>query len=114
MIVYGIKNCNTVKKALDWLNKANISYEFHDYKKAAISATKIKEWQEQVPWESLINKRGTTWRKLAPEVQAGVVDEKAASNLMQDYTSLIKRPIIEKDGILLLGFNEEEYQEKLI
>ena len=114
MIVYGIKNCNTVKKALDWLENANISYEFHDYKKSSVTDAKIKEWQKQVPWESLINKRGTTWRKLAPEVQAGIVNEQAASSLMQEYTSLIKRPIIEKDGILLLGFNEEEYQEKLI
>lgn len=114
MIVYGIKNCNTVKKALKWLEEANISFVFHDYKKTSISASKIEEWQKQVPWESLINKRGTTWRKLGSEIQDGIVDEESASSLMQEHTSLIKRPIIEKDAVLLLGFDEDEYQEKLI
>lgn len=110
MIVYGIKNCNTVKKALNWLTENEIEFEFHDYKKSGITSEKIKEWQQKVAWESLINKRGTTWRKLSPELQASIVDEAAAVNLMQEHTSLIKRPIIEHSDFILLGFIEEEFK----
>lgn len=113
MIVYGIKNCNTVKKALDWLKENQVDFEFHDYKKSGISSERIEQWQKKAPWESLINKRGTTWRKLTPERQASVVDEASASELMQEHTSLIKRPIIENGAMLVLGFNEEEYQHNL-
>lgn len=114
MIVYGIKNCSTVKKALDWLAENKMEYEFHDYKKAGIDADKIKEWQDKVSWELLINKRGTTWRKLAPEVQASITNAESASILMQEHTSLIKRPIIETKDTVLLGFNEEEYNQQLV
>lgn len=111
MIVYGIKNCSTVKKALDWLTENQIDFEFHDYKKLGISKDKIVEWQHKVAWESLINERGTTWRKLTPELQASIVDEAAAAKLMQEHTSLIKRPIIESGDLILLGFIEEEYEQ---
>lgn len=111
MIVYGIKNCNTVKKALDWLTENKIDFQFHDYKKLGISRERIVEWQQKVAWESLINKRGTTWRKLTPELQASIVDEAAAVKLMQEHTSLIKRPILESGELILLGFTEEEYQQ---
>lgn len=111
MIVYGIKNCNTVKKALEWLTENKIDFQFHDYKKLGISRERIVEWQQKVAWESLINKRGTTWRKLTPELQASIVDEAAAVKLMQEHTSLIKRPILESGELILLGFTEEEYQQ---
>lgn len=114
MIVYGIKNCNTVKKALNWLDEHNIDYQFHDYKKSGITAEKIAEWQNKVSWESLINMRGTTWRKLTPEVQDLVTNAEAASEVMITQTSLIKRPIIEMKDYIILGFNEEEYRIKLI
>jgi arsenate reductase len=114
MIVYGIKNCNTVKKALNWLQENNIDFEFHDYKKSGINDEKIENWQKNVPWESLINKRGTTWRKLTVEQQNEAANPEASKALMKEYTSLIKRPIIETGDTIVVGFNEEEYQEKLL
>jgi arsenate reductase (glutaredoxin) len=111
MIIYGIKNCNTVKSALDWLNKKKITYEFHDYKKAGITPAKLKSWIDQVGWESLVNKRGTTWRQLDEVVQNKVTNEKAAIALMVEKTSVIKRPLIEVDGkVVVLGFDEAEYK----
>lgn len=114
MIVYGIKNCNTVKTALDWLKKNKIDFEFHDYKSKGISDAKLKEWSKQVGWESLVNKRGTTWRQLDEATQAAVKNEKSAIALMKEKTSVIKRPLIEEDGkVVVLGFDEEEYKKKL-
>ena len=114
MTVYGIKNCNTVKSALDWLKKHKIEFEFHDYKAKGITDAKLKEWSKQVGWESLVNKRGTTWRQLDEKAQAKVTSESAAIALMKEKTSVIKRPLIEKNGkVLLLGFDEEAYAAKL-
>lgn len=115
MIVYGIKNCNTVKSAMDWLTKNKIEFEFHDYKKSGITEAKLKEWIKQVGWESLVNKRGTTWRQLDETVQGNVTNEKSAIVLMMEKTSVIKRPLIEQNGkVLLLGFDEEAYKKKLL
>jgi Spx/MgsR family transcriptional regulator len=112
MIIYGIKNCNTVKSALDWLKKKNIEFEFHDYKAKGISAEKLKGWSKQVGWETLVNKRGTTWRQLDEAVQQKVVNESAAIALMKEKTSIIKRPLIEDDGkVITLGFDEEAYNK---
>lgn len=114
MIVYGIKNCNTVKSALDWLKKNKVEFEFHDYKKSGITASKLADWSKQVGWESLVNKRGTTWRLLDEAVQKKIISEKAAIALMLEKTSVIKRPLIEKNGkVILLGFDENEYIKKL-
>ena len=113
MILYGIKNCNTVKTAIDWLNKNKIAFEFHDYKKQGITAAKLGAWSKQVDWESLVNKRGTTWRQLDEAEQKKVTNEKAAIALMMEKSSVIKRPLIEDgDKVLLLGFDEEEYKKK--
>jgi len=114
MIVYGIKNCNTVKAALSWLRNHNVEFEFHDYKKAGITEAKLKEWGKQVGWESLVNKRGTTWRQLEETQQKKVVNEKSAIALMMEKTSVIKRPLVEKNGkVLLLGFDDAEYNRAL-
>lgn len=114
MIVYGIKSCNTVKKAIDWLTKNKVVFEFHDYKKAGITAAKLSAWCQQVGWESLVNKRGTTWRQLEEADQKKVTHEKAAIALMLEKTSVIKRPLIEEDGkVLFLGFDEDAYQKIL-
>jgi len=113
MIIYGIKNCNTVKSAIDWLKANNVDFEFHDYKKEGVTASKLKEWSSQVGWESLVNKRGTTWRQLDESVQKKVTSEKAAIELMMEKTSVIKRPLIEDKGkVVVLGFDEEEYKKK--
>lgn len=110
MIVYGIKNCNTVKSALDWLNKHNVSYTFHDYKSKGITVEKLKSWSEQLGWERLVNKRGTTWRQLSEKEQSSVTNQAKAIELMTVKTSVIKRPLIEKDDrVLVLGFDVDEY-----
>ena len=112
--VYAIPNCNTVKKALDWLQKNKIAYEFHDYKKKGITATILTNWCKQVGWEALVNKKGATWRQLSPEVQASISTQKAAIALMMEKTSIIKRPLIEEGGkIIALGFDETEYKKAL-
>lgn len=113
MKVYGIKNCNTVKKALDWLNANGVSYEFQDFKKLGVSEATLKDWEKQVGWEVLVNKKGTTWRSLSDEEKEAVVDEKTANKLMQAKTSVIKRPVIESPKGLIVGFDEHSYETKL-
>ncbi|MCA6379750.1 MAG: ArsC family reductase [Cytophagales bacterium] len=114
MTVYGIKNCNTVKSAIDWLNKNKVEFEFHDYKKSGITAEKLSAWSKQVGWENLVNKRGTTWRQLPEADQKKVTHEKAAIALMLEKTSVIKRPLIEEKGkVILLGFDGDMYKKVL-
>jgi len=114
MTVFGIKNCNTVKSALDWLNKNKVEFEFYDYKKSGITDTKLSTWCKQVGWENLVNKRGTTWRQLEEADQKKVTNEKAAIALMIEKSSVIKRPLVEHQGkVLLLGFDEDAYQKVL-
>lgn len=113
MKVYGIPNCNTVKKAQDWLKANNIAYEFHDFKKLGISESKLKEWTKFKPWETLLNKNGTTWKKLDPESQQKITSEQAAFSLMQEKTSSIKRPVIETNTGIMVGFDEQAYQQLL-
>lgn len=110
--VYGIPNCDTVKKALDWLKSNNINYEFHDYKKKGISDDKLKAWSEQVGWEKLLNKKSATWRGLDEATQSSAVDEASAIAIMRDATSIIKRPVIEKGkNIVAVGFDEAGYKK---
>ena len=112
MTVYGIKNCNTVKSALTWLKNHNVEFEFHDYKTKGITEAQLKGWSKQVGWESLVNKRGTTWRQLDEAVQKKITSEAAAINLMKDKTSVIKRPLIERDGkVIALGFDDAAYKK---
>ncbi|SFS46809.1 ArsC family reductase [Sphingobacterium wenxiniae] len=111
--IYGIKNCNTVKKALTWLEGNGISYEFHDYKKEPATEEKLKQWEKEVQWEALVNKKGTTWRKLSAEEQAQVVDAHTANQVLLQNNSMIKRPLIESTKGIILGFDEKEYQDKL-
>lgn len=112
VIVYGIKNCNTVKSALDWLNKNKVEFEFHDFKSRGVSESKLVEWCAQKGWETLVNKRGTTWRQLDAPVQESVRNQSTAIALMKEKTSVIKRPVVESGGkILALGFDAEVYSE---
>jgi arsenate reductase (glutaredoxin) len=113
MKVYGIKNCDTVKKALKWLDSHKIDYEFHDFKKLGVSNEKLEEWAAKLGWEVLLNKRGTTWKKLDPETQNRITNEKDAFKLMQEKTSVIKRPVIENNEHVLIGFDEIAYQQTL-
>ncbi len=110
--VYAIPNCNTVKKALDWLKANEIVYEFHDYKKKGVTATQLKNWSTQIGWEALINKKGTTWKQLPKEVQEKINSQKAAIDLMMEKTSVIRRPLIEENGkVLVIGFDESAYSK---
>ena len=112
MTIYGIKNCNTVKSALNWLKEKGIEFEFHDYKCKGFTDEKLKSWSKQVGWENLVNKRGTTWRQLDEKIQNKITSEAAAISLMKDKTSVIKRPLIEKEGkVIALGFDEEQYRK---
>ena len=112
--VYAIPNCNTVKKALDWLKAKKVAYVFHDYKKLGITNTLLTDWCKQVGWEALVNKKGATWRLLPPNVQAKITTQKAAIDLMIEKTSIIKRPLITlNDKVILLGFEETEYKKAL-
>lgn len=109
MKIYGIPNCNTVKKTLDWLKDHQIEFEFHNFKKLGISAAQLNLWSQQVGWEALINKRGTTWKKLDSEIQESIISKESAFKLMQEKTSVIKRPVIETEsGAILLGFDENQ------
>lgn len=112
--LYGIPNCNTVKKAQDWLKTNGVTYEFHDFKKKGITAEKLTEWCRIFGWEKVINKAGLTFKKLTKEEQAAINSEIPAIAYLINNTSAIKRPIVEtNDKAVLLGFKEEEYQTKL-
>ena len=114
MKLYGIPNCNTVKKARDWLESHHIAYEFHDFKKQGVSQQLLENWLMQFPHEKLINRAGLTWRGLDDDTKAGIVDNASAIAFMQTKTSVIKRPIVENDGkIVCLGFDEATYKELL-
>jgi arsenate reductase len=110
MIIYGIPNCNTVKKAQTWLTEKGLLYEFHDFKKKGITPQKLEEWCTAFGWENVLNKKGSTWRKLTPGEQQAVTSQTAAVQVMLKNTSAIKRPVVEQDGKpVLLGFNEDQY-----
>jgi arsenate reductase (glutaredoxin) len=112
LILYGIANCSTVKKARDWLTNNGISYEFHDFKKQGVSTTLLENWLSQFPHEKLINRAGLTWRGLDDASKASISNNTAAIALMQAKTSAIKRPILEKNGkIVCLGFDEAAYKD---
>ena len=112
--VYAIPNCNTVKKALDWLKAKKTAYEFHDYKKLGVTSSLLNDGCKQLGWEALVNKKGATWRQLPPEVQAKITTQKSAIGLMIEKTSIIKRPLITlNDKVILLGFEETEYKKAL-
>jgi arsenate reductase (glutaredoxin) len=112
--LYGIPNCNTVKKARDWLESQQISYEFHDFKKQGVTPQLLENWLAQTPHEKLINRAGLTWRGLEDSIKSNIIDNASAIALMQAKTSVIKRPILEKNGkILYLGFDEIQYQALL-
>jgi arsenate reductase len=106
--MYGIKNCDTIKKARKWLEAENIDYTFHDYKKEGVDENLFKGWLSDLGWEVVINRRGTTWRKL-PEEQKNTMDEASALVAMLDNPSIIKRPLLVHDGKNILGFKADEY-----
>lgn len=110
--LYGIPNCDTIKKARKWLGDNNIAYEFHDYKKVGIDKETLQNWCKELGYETLINKRGTTWRKLDDELKNNI-NEANAIKIMQENTSVIKRPVLISDKTNIVGFNEADYKSLL-
>jgi len=110
--IYGIKNCDTMKKARTWLDKAGVAYEFHDYKAEGIDKASLEAWSAKVGWDVLLNKSGTTFRKLS-EADKATINERKAIALMMDQPSMIKRPVLDIGGKLLVGFKPAEYEKAL-
>ena len=110
--LYGIPNCDTMKKARKWLEKNNLAYEFHDYKKSGVPLKNLQQWLKKAGWEMVLNKRGTTWRKLDDDIKNNI-DEASAFQVMLDNPSAIKRPVLESGKTLLVGFKEDEYKTLL-
>jgi arsenate reductase len=111
--LYGIPNCDTVKKARTWLEQAGLSYQFHDFKKAGLDKTTVSAWLKEVPWEILVNKKGTTWRGLPDATKASVIDATSANVLMLENTSVIKRPVLCTNNQVLVGFDADLYKKTL-
>lgn len=111
MKLYGILNCNTVKTARVWLTEHAVNYDFHNFKKHGLTAERVQNWLTQVPWETLINRKGLTWRGLSEAEKLAVCDADTALALMLAKPSVIKRPILEQsDRVLCVGFDSDTYQ----
>lgn len=109
--LYGIPNCDTVKKARTWLESNGIDYHFHDFKKAGLTHALVDGWLKQVDWDVLVNRKGTTWRGLPDERKAAVADAKSAAALMLESPSVIKRPVLSCNGTTHVGFSDTNYQQ---
>ncbi|MFC0403259.1 ArsC family reductase [Paraburkholderia rhizosphaerae] len=110
IVVYGIPNCDTVKKARVWLEEHGVEFEFHDFRKAGVSEPLVRDWLKDVPLESLVNRRGTTWRGLSDDMKAEADSEAGAIALMIHKPSVIKRPVVVVNGrVKALGFAEDQY-----
>jgi arsenate reductase len=107
--IYGIKNCDTMKKAFNWLDTHGVAYEFVDYKKTGVAASLLPDWNRRAGWKTLLNTRGLMWKKLSDE-QRTDVDEAKALTLMAEYPSLIKRPVADSGRSLLIGFDIDRYK----
>ena len=106
--VYGIRNCDTMKKARAWLDAKGVAYDFHDYKSAGIERSRLEQWAGEVGWEMLLNRAGTTFRKLPDKDKEGLTEKKAIA-LMTAQPSMIKRPVLDIGGKLLVGFKPADY-----
>ncbi|MCS6765324.1 MAG: ArsC family reductase [Candidatus Protistobacter heckmanni] len=113
IVVHGIPNCDTVKRARTWLESQGVAYRFHDFRKDGITADMIKGWLQKVPRDVLINRKGTTWRKLPENVQAAAESESDAVALMLAQPSVIKRPVLAAGDALLVGFDPDRYADTL-
>jgi arsenate reductase len=110
--IYGIKNCDTMKKARAWLDSHGLTYEFHDYKAIGIGKETLKKWSDEVGWETLLNRAGTTFRKL-PDADKESLNERKALALMLEQPSMIKRPVLDFGGKLVVGFKPEIYAKEV-
>lgn len=111
LALYGLQNCDTVKKARAWLDGQGLAYGFHDFKKAGVPEAALARWIAKAGWERLLNRQGTTWRKLDTALQAGVVDAASAAAVMRDHPSVIKRPVLESGDAVIVGFDAQRYAQ---
>ena len=111
--VYGIPNCDTVKKARAWLKEQDLAYTFHDFKKAGVPTERLDDWLERFGWETVINRRGTSWRRL-PAEEREAMDTARAREAALANPSLIKRPVVESGEQMLIGFDADQWQETLV
>ena len=112
IILYGIANCDTIKKARRWLDEHGVEYRFHDYRRDGLDETRVRTWVDELGWEALLNRRGNTWRKLSLAIQDGI-DRESAIRLMLEQPSIIRRPLLETATNRLIGFSEDSYAELL-
>ena len=110
IVLYGIANCDTIKKAKSWLQARNIEFDFHDYRKQGLEMDLLQGLVNGLGWESMLNRRGTTWRNLPATIRDNI-DQASAVDAMSEYPALIKRPILAKNGSLYLGFSTQQYEE---
>ena len=108
--VYGISNCDTIKKAKTWLDKKGIEFDFHDYRKQGLDVPLLTLWVDNLGWEALLNRRGTTWRKLPEDIKENI-DRASAINVMLENPAIIKRPLLIKGKEMFLGFSDSDYQD---
>jgi len=113
MVLYGISNCDTIRKAKKWLSAQGVDYQFHDFRKDGLEPALLKKWAKQAGWEVLLNKRGTTWRKL-PEDVRNHINESSAIDMMLELPTMIKRPVLVNSKNILIGFNEEQYKQFIL
>ena len=107
--LYGIPNCDTVKKARTWLAAQQLDFTFHDFKKQGLERATVAAWLRQLPWDVLVNRKGTTWRALSDERKASITDAASAVDLMLENPSIIKRPVLDKDGKFSVAFSDAQY-----
>lgn len=107
--LYGIKNCDTIKKARNWLADNGIEYRFHDFRADSIDPATIEQWIAEAGWETVLNRRGTTWRKLEPSIQEATNKDNVAA-LLVEHPAMIKRPVLDVDGLITVGFKADHYQ----
>ena len=113
IILYGIPNCDTVKKARTWLDDHGVDYQFHDFKKQGVPPEQLTRWTQAAGWEKVLNRKGTTWRKLDPAAQAGVQDSTSAQALMLANPSVIKRPVVDWDKGITVGFDAADWEARI-
>lgn len=113
LYLYGIKNCDTIKKAKKWLEEQQVAYQFHDYRADGLDAELLRTFIDQLGWESLLNTRGTTWRKLDESVRQSIDNADSAAELMLAQPAIIKRPLLAHNHRMLLGFNPDQYTQFL-
>lgn len=109
-VVYGIENCDQVRKARAWLRARGLAHRFHDFRRDGLDAARLASWLGRVPWDSLLNRRGLAWRKLDPARRAQVTDAASAAELMLEDPTLVKRPVLEHEGGIAVGFSETVYE----